>query len=471
MDAPKFASASPGVPSGIISATVIPKFTTNAHAATRTGVRVSFIAWNPRVASVASEKNGIPSAHSATTGVVSPTAVSSNCPCSNNTRTIGSRSTTSPSAAGTVIAKISRSPCAYACPIPSRSPCAASRAIRGNNTVANAIVNIPSGSSINRDDAYNTVRADSFNHSAKHPDTNMFTCVIEAPNNPGKNNRFISLNRGDDVQSIRGRQSARHNCHPGNPTCNTPPINTPAHCQYIFSSAGAVENHPITSANIIAKFSHTCDIADTVKCPSMFNAANNAAAMHTSSKYGISTTPNSKPQYHRSANPGIFSAAASKPIPTTTSAASVTSSRVSTWFKNRNASARPSWWSASDNTGMNADVSAPSPSSRRNKFGNCHANTNAEFIAPTPNSAYDNESRANPSTRDPSVETDTTNTFCKCFAMRKKPRAPSRLPARSQRLPPAVSTRRPALPAAREIPLPVRRVCCYRGFLLHYVPD
>lgn len=67
---------------------------------------------------------------------------------------------------------------------------------------------------------------------------------------------------------------------------------------------------------------------------------------------------------------------------------------------------------------MKADVSAPSPSNRRNKFGNCHANTNAEFNAATPNNAYDNESRTNPSTRDPSVATDTTNTFCKCFAIR-----------------------------------------------------
>ena len=70
--------------------------------------------------------------------------------------------------------------------------------------------------------------------------------------------------------------------------------------------------------------------------------------------------------------------------PTPTTAASTTTSPLINAFAVRHIAASPSVFSCCLKTGMNAAINAPSPSSRRNKFGIINATTNAPATSPSP---------------------------------------------------------------------------------------
>src|SRR5690606_11033250 len=64
-----------------------------------------------------------------------------------------------------------------------------------------------------------------------------------------------------------------------------------------------------------------------------------------------------------------------------------------------------------------AEVSAPSPSKRRKRFGRVKARMKAEVSGPTPSRLYMRISLNRPSTRDPKVDTVTMTTLRKLLAI------------------------------------------------------
>ncbi len=86
-------------------------------------------------------------------------------------------------------------------------------------------------------------------------------------------------------------------------------------------------------------------------------------------------------------------------------------SRHNTWLKNRKAPDRPSRSKTSEKTGTIAEVSAPSPSKRRNKLGRVKARMKAEFHKLVPKAAKIKTSRNKPKSREPTVDRLTTAMF------------------------------------------------------------
>ena len=95
----------------------------------------------------------------------------------------------------------------------------------------------------------------------------------------------------------------------------------------------------------------------------------------------------------------------------------------------RHMDACPAFFSLSLKMGMNAAVSAPSPSSRRNRFGTCIAKMKASATGPSPMNAAKADSRRKPSTRLMSVAAPTAP---EDFSIRDMSRGASGLRRRGQ---------------------------------------
>ena len=91
--------------------------------------------------------------------------------------------------------------------------------------------------------------------------------------------------------------------------------------------------------------------------------------------------------------------------------------QLATSLTSRRAPASPFFRVSSCRVGTNAAVSAPSPSSRRNRLGKVKAVTKAEARAVVPNTAVIAISRARPSTREPIVTPDTIPTLRSAWPM------------------------------------------------------
>ena len=81
--------------------------------------------------------------------------------------------------------------------------------------------------------------------------------------------------------------------------------------------------------------------------------------------------------------------------------------QLAIWFTMSNAAGCRPAANSSFRVGTNAAVSAPSPNSRRNKFGNVNAVTKAEANPLAPNMAVTKTSRASPKNRENTVAKET----------------------------------------------------------------
>lgn len=93
--------------------------------------------------------------------------------------------------------------------------------------------------------------------------------------------------------------------------------------------------------------------------------------------------------------------------------------RVSTRFRSLNAFFSPPSCNACENTGINAEVNAPSPSKRRNKLGIVKPKTNADVISPAPKTRNITISRNAPTNRAIKITNDTALAFFKSPIVRQ----------------------------------------------------
>ena len=171
---------------------------------------------------------------------------------------------------------------------------------------------------------------------------------------------------------------------------------------------------------MMARFNQIGDKAGSRNRPNVCKVALNAAARHTKNKYGKRTTANSIAMRQRAAWAGSSdhsrSHAASNDrcrpsIASTTITAVVSPSQPITWLTKTKARGRCPAANSSLSVGTIAAVSAPSPNSRRNRFGKVNAVTKAEASALVPNTAVTSMSRPSPSTRDTMVAAETMPMF------------------------------------------------------------
>ena len=120
------------------------------------------------------------------------------------------------------------------------------------------------------------------------------------------------------------------------------------------------------------------------KWPREFKIPIATAAKQIKNKYGNTQRNSSSINVVCLLHSPHSSAAVIPNSPTPTTAASTTTSPLINAFVVRHIAASPAVFSCSLKTGMNAAINAPSPSSRRNKFGIINANTNAPATSPSP---------------------------------------------------------------------------------------
>ena len=185
------------------------------------------------------------------------------------------------------------------------------------------------------------------------------------------------------VRSKRGRQPSRVNAQPGTAICKKPPSSTPPQNQFILTVSVSPRQEPATSRPIIETLSQIGESAGSRKRFSVCNAALNAAARHTKTRYGNNTTAsfaasNQRPMVASSApnscpSPAIQPCWLNPAIATSTSTLETTASQLDTWLTKVKAPARWRCSSSSLSVGTNAAVMPPSASNLRKRFGSWKA--------------------------------------------------------------------------------------------------
>ena len=276
-------------------------------------------------------------------------------------------------------------------------------------TVASATPNTPSGRKNSRKAYESWATGPSPSCPLKCVLMMTLSCTAATPTTAGPINRSTRATPALEKKPAmrgRGRCPCRHNAISCIPAWVTPANSVPADHTNTPACIASPSSHTTPPADSETRLNMAGANAGTTKCRRALSMPIHTAASEVRASKGnitrvkviasVSLVVSSMPEIRATSG-----SANRAPTPTSTPVSA--SMPPNTRSASRAAASSPSCLRVAVNVGTNAEVSAPSASRSRNRFGIRNATKNASATAPAPNRAANTISRASPSSRDPKI--------------------------------------------------------------------